>query len=209
MQGILDYAELRKDITFQERGFNPVDALIFSVLSYVDWEEVVNEAERPLSEACALFLQRREGADFARIFAYSPLIPRLLELLKDSVRYREVTMGDYRNVFDEAQEIQFAAVTMKLPDGALFLSFRGTDSSMIGWKEDMKMTYQESVPAQVLVYAAVREAPCADQAVFGTGAPARSAHAVSGRTFQGRQSCHVRRHPGDFLAPADPQGVQF
>ena len=124
MQGILDYAELRKDITFQERGFNPVDALIFSVLSYVDWEEVVNEAERPLSEACALFLQRREGADFARIFAYSPLIPRLLELLKDSVRYREVTMGDYRNVFDEAQEIQFAAVTMKLPDGALFLSFR-------------------------------------------------------------------------------------
>src|SRR5699024_11571561 len=100
MQGILDYAELRKDIAFQERGFNPVDALIFSVLSYVDWEEVVNEVERPLSEACALFLQRREGADFARIFAYSPLIPRLLELLKDSVRYREVTMGDYRNVFD-------------------------------------------------------------------------------------------------------------
>ena len=157
MQGILDYAELRKDITFQERGFNPVDALIFSVLSYVDWEEVVNEAERPLSEACALFLQRREGADFARIFAYSPLIPRLLELLKDSVRYREVTMGDYRNVFDEAQEIQFAAVTMKLPDGALFLSFRGTDSSMIGWKEDMKMTYQESVPAQVLAWEYTRQ----------------------------------------------------
>ena len=157
MQGILDYAELRKDITFQERGFNPVDALIFSVLSYVDWEEVVNEVERPLSEACALFLQRREGADFARIFAYSPLIPRLLELLKDSVRYREVTMGDYRNVFDEAQEIQFAAVTMKLPDGALFLSFRGTDSSMIGWKEDMKMTYQESVPAQVLAWEYTRQ----------------------------------------------------
>ena len=157
MQGILDYAELRKDITFQERGFNPVDALIFSVLSYVDWEEVVNEAERPLSEACALFLQRREGAVFARIFAYSPLIPRLLELLKDSVRYREVTMGDYRNVFDEAQEIQFAAVTMKLPDGALFLSFRGTDSSMIGWKEDMKMTYQESVPAQVLAWEYTRQ----------------------------------------------------
>ena len=157
MQGILDYAELRKDITFQERGFNPVDALIFSVLSYADWEEVVNEVERPLSEACALFLQRREGADFARIFAYSPLIPRLLELLKDSVRYREVTMGDYRNVFDEAQEIQFAAVTMKLPDGALFLSFRGTDCSMIGWKEDMKMTYQESVPAQVLAWEYTRQ----------------------------------------------------
>ncbi|MEI3146863.1 MAG: Mbeg1-like protein [Merdibacter sp.] len=30
------------------------------------------------------------------------------------MRYREVTMGDYRNVFDEAQEIQFAAVTMRL-----------------------------------------------------------------------------------------------
>ena len=66
-------------------------------------------------------------------------------------------MGDYRNVFDEAQEIQFAAVTMKLPDGALFLSFRGTDSSMIGWKEDMKMTYQESVPAQVLAWEYTRQ----------------------------------------------------
>ncbi|MEI3146864.1 MAG: hypothetical protein V8T10_02415 [Merdibacter sp.] len=72
MQGILDYAELRKDITFQERGFNPVDALIFSVLSYVDWEEVVNEAERPLSEACALFLS---GVKVRTLRGYSR-IPR-------------------------------------------------------------------------------------------------------------------------------------
>ena len=179
----------------------------------MDWEEVVNEAERPPSEACALFLRWREGADFARIFAYFSADPQVVaEPLKDSVRYREVTMGDYRNVFDEAQEIQFAAVTMKLPDGALFLSFRGTDSSMIGWKEDMKMTYQESVPAQVLAWEYTRQ--CAKRYVqtkrfLGRGAPARSAHAVSGRTFQGRQSRHVRRHPGDFLASADPQGVQF
>ncbi len=47
----------------------------------------------------------------------------------------------YQSVFDETQEIQFAAVTMQLPDGSLFLAFRGTDSSIIGWKEDMKLTY--------------------------------------------------------------------
>ena len=136
MQGILDYAELRKDISFQERGFNPVDALIFSVLSYVDWEESVNASSPSVTDACASFMERSAGTDLERIFAYSPLIPQLLSQLKDSARYQEVKIGEYRNVFDEAQEIQFAAVTMQLPDGSLFLSFRGTDSSMIGWKED-------------------------------------------------------------------------
>ena len=157
MQGILDYAELRKDISFQERGFNPVDALIFSVLSYVDWEESVNASSPSVTDACASFMERSAGTDLERIFAYSPLIPQLLSQLKDSARYQEVKIGEYRNVFDEAQEIQFAAVTMQLPDGSLFLSFRGTDSSMIGWKEDMKMTYQESVPAQVLAWEYLRQ----------------------------------------------------
>ena len=87
MQGILDYAELRKDISFQERGFNPVDALIFSVLSYVDWEESVNASSPSVTDACASFMERSAGTDLERIFAYSPLIPQLLSQLKDSARY--------------------------------------------------------------------------------------------------------------------------
>ena len=63
----------------------------------------------------------------------------------------------YQSVFDETQEIQFAAVTMQLPDGSLFLAFRGTDSSIIGWKEDMKLTYLDEVPSQNLAWKYARD----------------------------------------------------
>ena len=38
-------------------------------------------------------------------------------------------------------EMQFGALTMKLPDKSTFIAFAGTDSSIVGWEEDFKMAY--------------------------------------------------------------------
>ena len=44
--------------------------------------------------------------------------------------------------------MQFAAVTMLLPGGTLAVAFRGTDDSLVGWKEDFNMAFRYPVPAQ-------------------------------------------------------------
>ena len=145
MLDIMDYITLRKDITFAERDFQEIDALIFSELAYVDWHNIA-EGEILLPDACEQFFQENAGTDFALTYAYSTRIPQLVRLLSDTRRYAQVRLMRYQSVFDETQEIQFAAVTMQLPDGSLFLAFRGTDSSIIGWKEDMKLTYLDERP---------------------------------------------------------------
>ena len=39
-------------------------------------------------------------------------------------------------------------MTFILPDGSSYVAFRGTDSTIVGWKEDFNMTFLNPVPAQ-------------------------------------------------------------
>ena len=63
-------------------------------------------------------------------------------------RFADVEMGAFREEFDGGEQTQFAAVTYRLPSGALVVAFRGTDDSLVGWKEDFNMAFQYPVPAQ-------------------------------------------------------------
>ncbi len=68
MLDIMDYITLRKDITFAERDFQEIDALIFSELAYVDWHNIA-EGEILLPDACEQFFQENAGTDFALTYA--------------------------------------------------------------------------------------------------------------------------------------------
>ena len=156
MLNLLDYITLRKDLSFSKCPFQEIDALIFSELAYMDWDGIV-DAPISLSQACVRFFQENTGTDFTLKYAYSLHLPQLVKKLRNTARYENVELLAYQNVFDEVQEIQFAAVTFRLEDGSLFIAYRGTDSSMIGWKEDMKMTYQDEVPSHQLAWKYARE----------------------------------------------------
>lgn len=151
MLNILDYITLRKDLSFSKCPFQEIDALIFSELAYIEWNGIV-EAPIALSEACIRFFQENTGTDFTLKYAYSLHLPQLVKKLRNTIRYQHVELLEYQSIFDEIQEIQFAAVTFRLEDGSLFIAYRGTDSSMIGWKEDMRMTYQDEVPSHQLAW---------------------------------------------------------
>lgn len=147
MYDIFDYLEWRGDLPFSRVKPNPVDLLIFSTLSYISYDGIV--PERSGSR-----ISLRVAAE--RFFAQSDLenkfrVKKDLELLEAAAntdRFGEVGMSFYRNVFVPEKETQFAAVTYYLNDGTALLAFRGTDRTLVGWKEDFNMTFQDSVPAQ-------------------------------------------------------------
>ena len=147
MDNILTYVKWRGDICFEERTFNDVDALIFAVLSYAEWDGIVFDKEMPLAQACTLFMKSENRIHDAKRYAYSPEIPSLVEAIKDSPRYKDVKIKNYQTVFDKNEIVQFAAVTFMLKDQTTIVSYRGTDSSILGWREDFNMTYKEEVPA--------------------------------------------------------------
>ncbi len=75
-------------------------------------------------------------------------IKRNLFALAASPRFRAVEVGLYLSEFNPAREMQFAAMTFFYRDAFAFVGFRGTDESIVGWKEDFNMAYAMPVPAQ-------------------------------------------------------------
>lgn len=156
MANIMEYLKWRGDLTFTQDPPNAVDALIFSSLAYICYgDQVQCDPVTPV--------QLREAA--AEYFALEDYEARcrvkndmeLLRIAADSTRFGFSEICMYRDEFIPEQETQFAAMTFLLDDGSMFLAFRGTDYSLVGWKEDFNMTFQQTIPAQRLALQYTRE----------------------------------------------------
>ena len=163
MGNIFDYLTWRGDLTFTLDPPNAVDALIFSTLTYVGYGET---AERPPESAASL---RRCAEEFfalenpeSRVRSKKDM--ELLRCAAATARFGQCGLCLYRSVLLPEQETQFAAMTFLLDDGSMFLAYRGTDNSLVGWKEDFNMTFQQTIPAQRLAQEYIREAALAHTA---------------------------------------------
>ena len=162
MSNILDL--LNNDFTnFEERKFNAVDSLILCELAYVCMpssipkynDDAYGVETVPLSELL-------RGEDFSTMFSsgstkVDEFRRNLLLAVASSPRYRGMRVGEVLERFDESniddsREQQFAAVTFDLTDcvgsSCFVVAFRGTDNTLVGWKEDFNMAFQCPIPAQ-------------------------------------------------------------
>lgn len=156
MTNLFDYLIWRGDLTFTQDPVNSVDALIFSTLSYVGY---AGKLETDPDAVVTLKTAAEE------LFAQENLEKRYrsktdLELVKaaaETLRFGSTRLCMYRDRLIPEQETQFAAMTFLLDDGTMFLAFRGTDYTLVGWKEDFNMSFRQVVPAQLLAEQYVRE----------------------------------------------------
>ena len=135
---IIDYIKKNKDKTFQELPFNEIDDLIYALLPYIDFTNIVPafKSKKVTLKEVALKL-RGKKKDFRGMFIGNTF--KMLEIMKDSRRYQDTLLYNYMKVVNS--DMQFGAITMKLPDYSIYVAFAGTDTSIIGWEEDFKMTY--------------------------------------------------------------------
>jgi len=156
MATMYDYLKWRGDLTFRQDPPNEVDALIFSTLSYIHYGGAVEASpEVPvlLRDAAEDFFSRKDPEQYVRV-------EKDLDLLHQaamSTRFGQIRIVMYRDMLIPEQETQFAAMTFLLDDGSMFLAFRGTDNSLVGWKEDFNMTFQQTIPAQRLALQYTRD----------------------------------------------------
>lgn len=149
MANLFDYLEWRGDLTFEQSPFNVVDNLILSCLGYVVLEELVSgfdcKYSTTVSEAASLFVQLPESVKNLR----NPKDEDVLVAMAKSKRFAELDLLYHVDQIDLITEKQFAAITVNLGNGSHYVVFRGTDRSVIGWKEDFNMTFCSAVPAQL------------------------------------------------------------
>ena len=156
MAGVFDYIDWRGDLTFAQDPPNAVDALIFSSLAYIRFGGTVeSDPHSPvyLKDAAAYYFSLEDQEERVRVKNDIDL----LRSAANSARFGNTRLYLYRDMLIPEQETQFAAVTFLLDDGSAFLAFRGTDYSLVGWKEDFNMAFQQTVPAQRLALQYTRE----------------------------------------------------
>ena len=133
--------------TLAERSFAEVDSLVLACLSYFRWP---GEGVRGLDGVPVRELFRAEHYDAMTRDLWDPEgLVRLLAAVVASPRFRDVRICGYVDDFDESAEKQFSACALRLPSGGTYLSFRGTDNTVVGWKEDFNMAFETGVPSQV------------------------------------------------------------
>ena len=162
MANLMDYLDWRGDLTLEQSPFNEVDNLILAELSFVDFQGTVpgpGEGEGVvLREAAEAFFARfPEGEKIDMGVLVPGAIPEMLGKMASSRRFGAMKLNCFTDHLDVGKGEQFAALTIETGDGLLYLSFRGTDDTLAGWKEDFELACMPEVPAQKKAVRYVRD----------------------------------------------------
>lgn len=151
MGTIIDYLMKWGKYSLKENPFNDVDSLLLCQLSYLKFDGIVPELGRRRKNVG--MLDAFSHKDRERMFSderYEIPNKALFEGMAFSRRFQNMKMNHYVTITDVEREIQFAAVTFFLDNGMVYVAYRGTDETIIGWKEDFNMAFKSPVPSQVL-----------------------------------------------------------
>lgn len=145
MTTIYDYLKYYKDYSFRDYPFNEIDNIIFAELSYLNWENIVssNKTKISLEKAATLYLDTPEK-NTSNSFLKG--IIENLETIYTSLRYKDCMLSYFRNNLNQTQ--QFGSLCIHFLPRNIYVSYRGTDRSIVGWKEDFIMAYHFPIASQ-------------------------------------------------------------
>lgn len=145
MSNVCEYVKWRGDLTLKQSKFNEIDALILTRLSYFPFDQLI----QPNEEATVEELSKRfEKADKSTMKILWEDDNELFPLMGKSERFGKMSVTQYVNKINAEQEKQFSATTVILPDNTIFVTYRGTDATIVGWKEDFNMCFKSHIASQ-------------------------------------------------------------
>ena len=148
MANILDYLTWRGDVPVSAVGINEADEYLLCKIGTLDLRGIVPEDGTyvPLRRAAEDY-KARGGETYLGLLSSARIVPAVLAMA-EMRRYGEIMLSGYRLKISEENNEQFSALTLRLPGGRHYVTFRGTDDTIVGWKEDLLLTVMDTVPAQ-------------------------------------------------------------
>lgn len=147
---IIDYIRKYGNYSFAELPMNDVDSLVLCQLSYLKYDGMVSTVweNGPFISLKAI----AEREDCYKLFAderYAKVNRQLFRAAVEGKRYCNTRLNCYINLVEKQMETQFSAITFLLEDGTVYIAFRGTDETIVGWKEDFNMAFLSPIPGQM------------------------------------------------------------
>ena len=145
MGTIDDYLLWRGDLSFAERPFNDCDNVICSCISYLDLVSFVpkegESGSTSVHDALRSLLAASGGDISPYVRSMANITAETLELLAESRRFGPLALHDMVDVFVPERLVQASAVTIDVTPHESYVSFRGTDSTLVGWQEDFMLSF--------------------------------------------------------------------
>ena len=146
MANVCDYVRWRGDLTLEQSEFNEIDNLILARFSYFPFDKIIRENEiATIKELSKRFSEQ----DVTKLPILWKDDVELFPLMGDSKRFGGMLATKYINKIDAEQEKQFSAITVLMPDNTIYVSYRGTDNTIVGWKEDFNMSFKSHIASQI------------------------------------------------------------
>lgn len=141
---VFDYLKWRGDLTFAQSPFNVVDSLILATICYTKQQ---SRYEEPTDYSVALQEALEHYVSITHPTNFFGNVMLLSQEILNTRRFKNLKVFHSVDSFSKEEEKQFSAVTYLLEDGTAFAAFRGTDESIIGWKEDFNMAFTDNIPS--------------------------------------------------------------
>lgn len=151
MGDIFEYLKWRGDLSFKQDRFNEVDNAILSQLVYCDLDGIVYDLASNqkilLSDMYQLFLQKFSDNQLSHASYVVKQANKVFQAVVETNRFKNLYVSKYVSEINEAKESQFSAIKFDSEDFT-YIAFSGTDTSLVGWKENFNMIYLKETPAQ-------------------------------------------------------------
>ncbi|CDA52115.1 putative uncharacterized protein [Clostridium sp. CAG:533] len=131
---IYDYLDYYKNCSFEEVGFNQMDAMLFACLVYLP---IKSFSENKSYKDFVSYAYTFYKDDYSGVMKPSSFA--LLNKIKISKRYENIIISNFKNVRNN--DTQFGAMSVRFNDN-LLIAFKGSDSSLISWIENLRLNYQ-------------------------------------------------------------------
>ena len=152
MPNMFDYMDWRGDLTFKQSKFNEVDNLIISQLCYAPFSNLVGDGassiRRTLFDVANDYYEKYSEEDIENMANQEQRASKVLKAMANSRRFRDCILADYFECHNIVTEQQFAAMTVDVNTDVIYVVYRGTDNSIVGWKEDFNMTKSSHLQSQ-------------------------------------------------------------
>ncbi|MBQ3295382.1 MAG: DUF2974 domain-containing protein [Erysipelotrichaceae bacterium] len=138
----LDYCKWRGDLSFKQDPFNEVDNMCFAQIAYCELDDIFKDKEKmTLKEVSDAYFSTHKEEEIEKSTSFSRLSPILMREMAATRRFASCLVYNYADKLLPDSSKQFAAVMFDLPDESTVIAFRGTDDTLVGWKEDLMLSY--------------------------------------------------------------------
>ena len=147
MDNITDHVRWVGGTDFEGRPFSRVDNIVLCQLSYLDLRDIpeVNKARGEMTLKDCVASLTTQGLSIRKMAPDdSERFTQLVRACASSKRFGRLYISSFTDIFIEEESVQFSAMTFS-PNpkgkGWGFVAFRGTDSTIAGWKEDFMTSF--------------------------------------------------------------------